>query len=74
MSAVKTDVNPSDIGKKALGRERFYRLRSMLSLGTELVETSSPGKWYDGNERREESQAVGMVKWTSRTIDTTEQA
>ena len=46
MSAVKTDVNPSDIGTKALGRERFCRLRSMLCMGTELVETSPPGKWY----------------------------
>ena len=25
MSSVKTDVNPSDIGTKALGRERFHR-------------------------------------------------
>ena len=32
MSAVKTDVNPSDIGTKALGRERFHRSRSMLEL------------------------------------------
>ena len=30
MSSVKSDVNPSDIGTKALGRERFHRLRSML--------------------------------------------
>ena len=43
-------VNPSDIGTKALGRERFYRMRSMLGMGTELVETSSPGKWYSGDE------------------------
>ena len=50
MSATKTDVNPSDNGTKALGRERFYRLRSMLGIGTELVETSLPSKWYDGNE------------------------
>ena len=50
MSSVKTDVNPSDIGTKALGRERFYRLRSMLGMGTELSETSSPGSWHDGNE------------------------
>ena len=50
MSSVKTDVNPSDIGTKALGRERFYRLRPMLGMGTELVETSSPGKWYSGDE------------------------
>ena len=40
MTAVKTDVNPSDIGTKALGRERFHRLRSMLGMGTELSETS----------------------------------
>ena len=31
MSAVKTDVNPSDIGTKALGRERFYKMRSSFS-------------------------------------------
>ena len=46
MSSVKTDVNPSDIGTKAPGRERFHRLRSMLGMGTELSETSSPCKWY----------------------------
>ena len=50
MSSVKTHVNPSDIGTKALGRERFHRLRSMLGMGTELNETSSPGKWYSGDE------------------------
>ena len=50
MSAIKTDVNPSDIGTKALGRERFYRMRSMFGMGTELIETSSPGKWYGGDE------------------------
>ena len=49
MSSVKTDVNLSDIGTKALGRERFHRLRSMLGMGTELSETSSPGKWYSGD-------------------------
>ena len=43
-------VNPSDIGTKALGRERLDRMRSMIGMGTELVETSSPGKWYDGDE------------------------
>ena len=43
MSSVKTDVNPSEIGTKALGRERFHRLRSMLGMGTELSETSSFG-------------------------------
>ena len=50
MSSVKTDVNPSDIGTRALGRERFYRLRSVFGMGTELGETSSPGKWYSGDE------------------------
>ena len=50
MSSVKTDVNPSDIGTKALGLERFHRLRSMLGVGTELIETSSPGNWYSGDE------------------------
>ena len=50
MSSVKTDVNPSDLGTKALGCERCYRLRSMLDTGTELSETSSPGSWQDGNE------------------------
>ena len=40
----------SDIGTKALGRERFHRLRSILGMGTELSETSSPGKWYSGDE------------------------
>ena len=51
MSAVKTHLNPSDIGKKALGRERFYRLRSMLGLWTELTETNSLGSWHDGQRR-----------------------
>ena len=50
MSAIKTDVNPSDIGTKALGRERFYRMRSMLGMGTQQAETSSPCKWYSGDE------------------------
>ena len=50
MSSVRTDVNPSDIGTKALGRERFHRLRSMLGLGTELSKTSSLVKWYSGDE------------------------
>ena len=50
MSSVKTALNPSDMGTKALGRERCYRLRSMLGMGTDLTETSSPGKWYDGDE------------------------
>ena len=50
MSSVKTDVYPSDIGTKALGRERFHRLRSMLGMGTGLIETSSLGKWYSDDE------------------------
>ena len=50
MSSVKTDVNPSDTETKALGRDRFYRLRSMLGMGTDLTETNSPGNWYSGDE------------------------
>ena len=50
MSSVKIDVNPSDIGTKALGRERFHRLRSIFGVGTELIETSTLGKWYSGDE------------------------
>ena len=51
MSSVKTDVNPSGIRTKALGRERFHRLRSMLGMVlTELSDTSSPDKWYSGDE------------------------
>ena len=50
MSSVKTDVNSSDIGTKALGRERFHRSRSVLGMETELSETSSFGKWYSGDE------------------------
>ena len=50
MSSVKTDVNPSGIRTKALGRERFHRLRSMLGMGTELSDTSSPGKWHSDDK------------------------
>ena len=50
MSSVKNDVNPSEIGTKALGCESFYRLTSMHGMCTELNETSSPGKWYGGDE------------------------
>ena len=50
MSSVKTDVNPSDIGTKAVGRERFHRLRSMLDMGTELSDTSSPDKWNSDDD------------------------
>ena len=69
MSSVKTDVNPSDIGTKALGRERFHRLRSMFGMGTELSETSSRGKWYSGDEWQWKSLDTRMVDWSSRTIN-----
>ena len=45
-SAIKTDVKPSDIGTRTLGRERFTRLR-MLGLGSDLADTRSPGNWDD---------------------------
>ena len=44
MSAVKTDVNPSDIGGKALGRERCCRMRATFGLGSELPDTCSLGE------------------------------
>ena len=50
MSSVKTDVNPSDIGTKALGRERFHRLRSML--GDELT-------WQEVQWRRVTMRVTG---------------
>ena len=46
MSSVKTDVNPSDIGTKALTIPQI-EINGMV---TELIETSSPGKWYSGDE------------------------
>ena len=61
MSSVKTDVNPSDIGTRALGRERFHRLRSMLGMGTELSETRLLGKWYSGDE--------GLCKSLDTSVD-----
>ena len=39
MSAVKTDMNPRNVGTKALGRERFCRMRAVLGLGNVLAET-----------------------------------
>ena len=68
ISAIKTDVNPSDIETKALGRERFYKMRSMLSMGTELPETNSLGKWYNGDEWHCKSLETrwwsGRVEWS----------
>ena len=43
MSAVKTDVKQSEIGTKALGRERFCKMRATLELGNELAVTCSLG-------------------------------
>ena len=40
----KNDVNPSDVGPKALGRKRFCRMRAMRGMCNELAETFSPGK------------------------------
>ena len=42
-SAVKTDVNQSDIGSKTLGLQRFCRMRVMLGLSNEFGDTWSPG-------------------------------
>ena len=43
MSAVKTDVNPSDVGTKALGRDRLCRMRAVLGLDNDFAETCSLG-------------------------------
>ena len=45
-------------------------------MGTELTETSSPGKWYSGDKWLwlYESLDTGVVDWTSQIIDTREQA
>ena len=74
MSSVKTDVNPIDIGTKALGCERFHRLRSMLGMCAELSETSSLGKWYSGDESQWKSLNTSMMDWTSRMTDMCEHA
>ena len=69
MSSNKTDVNPSDIGTKALDVNDF------TDIGTEPSETSSPGslaRWKTSDT--DELQAERMVNWTSRMIDTGEQA
>ena len=47
MSAVKSDVNPSDVGANALGCERICRMRAMLGLGNELAETCTLANWFD---------------------------
>ena len=46
----------------------------MLGMGTELSETSSPGKWYSGDEGQWKSLGASVMDWTSRTIDTCEHA
>ena len=67
-------LNPSDFRMEALGRERFHRLRSMLGMVTELSETSSPVKWYSGDEWLCESLDTGMLDWAFWMIHTCEQA
>ena len=65
MSSVKTDVNPSDIGTKALGCLAWTQSSSRrVHLATGTMETSD----------QDELQAERMVKRTSRMIDTCEQA
>ena len=49
MSAVKTDLNPGDVGTHALGDERFWRMRAMVGLGTELADTCSLVNWHDAS-------------------------
>ena len=56
MSSVQTDENPSDIGTKALGRERFHRLEI--------------DAWHGNRAEREEStwQMVQCRRVTMRVI------
>ena len=70
MSSVKTDVNPSEIGTKALRRERFHRLRSMVGMGTELSETSSSGNVAVATNDSGNLWTRVWIEWTSRIIDT----
>ena len=46
-SAIKADVDPSDIGTITLERERSSRIRATLGLVNDLVETRSLGSWDD---------------------------
>ena len=62
MSSVKTDVNPSDIGTKALGRERFHGLRSMLRMETDLTETWQLARRKTSD--KDELQAELVLDWT----------
>ena len=47
MSAVNTDPNPSEIGTRAMGRERLRRMRAMLGVCNELAGTFRLGNWHD---------------------------
>ena len=46
-SAIKKDVNRSDIKTKALGRQGFSRLRASMGLGNGFTATHLPGNWDD---------------------------
>ena len=78
MSSVKTYVNPSDIGTKALGRERFHRLRTNAWYGNRA--DWDEFTWQMVQLRRMiskvncKSMDTSMMNWTSRTIDTCEHA
>ena len=64
MSSVKTDVNPSDIGTKALGRERFHRLRSMLSIGRAHLASGTVAT-SDSTSHWIRVWWIGRVKWST---------
>ena len=57
MSSVKTDVNPSDIGAKALGRERLYRFEI--------------DAWH-GNRAERDELTWQVVQWRRVTMEVTE--
>ena len=74
MSAVKTDVNPSDIGTKTLGRQRFCTMRATLGLGCAMslltlvhLETGTMYHWLKWTTRRVASPRY--AQHTCRVID-----
>ena len=59
MSAVKTNVSPSDVGTKALGRERVCRMRAVLGMSWQRPVHPEAGvtyHWLKLTTRRVESR------------------
>ena len=63
-SAVKRDVDPSDVETKGLRRERFCRMKAVLGLGNELRETHSLGSWDDESYKSNVCRVLRLKKCT----------